>query len=1294
MEHSTPAADSQQHPYTPNGPAYEKSSYFAAANASSPASIQATDGSLNAAAAAVAQPSAFPPGSSPIAPYPYSEFLPIYLPQASTSYHNQLLQYNRLISPSRGGGLQTPPLPPIVSSSTAQAGGRSRSSSKVSLKDSASAKGSSGGGHGGRSHHNSDKNRSVIASKDVPPKMSNRHHHNEPVKGHTSRSAPATASHAPSHSASVPSTPHQHARKFSFESRDPSPTAANNHSPRSAYSETTATVPPSLKNLPPRLGGCKFETAQINSRRRIPYSVGNERLETLDLSTVKSKLSEDEERKLATDMREVYDRLLPTQAVEESRQKLVQKLETIFNEEWPGHDIRVNLFGSSGNFLCSDDSDVDICITTSWQQLEDVCMIAALLARKGFEKVVCISAAKVPIVKVWDPTLGLACDMNVNNTLALENTRMIRTYVETDPRVRQLAMLVKYWTRRRKVNDAAFGGTLSSYTWICLIIAFLQVRNPPVLPALHQLPFKLPRPDGQSEFADNLKRLKGYGKANKSSEAELLFQFFRFYAHEFDYDKHVLSVRMGKLVTKAEKKWIYALNNQLCVEEPFNTSRNLGNTADEYSFRGLHLEIRRAFDLIADGKFEEACETYIFPKEEEKVWSRPAPQPRPVLLRSASQTHSGRGGRGNHRGNRNNNNHRGNSNFNRRASSSIPTYDANFMVPQMAMQPDMSWYYNVPFAFPYVQQDLMTHMYPQQQENLRQWQLYSQQQAAALSQQQANGQPRVPTNASLGQQSQQSSDRSRTNSFDNAPMSAPPRTEPYPPALYTGMPLGQPFIPQGTAAYGPYVASPVMASGNSQDFRRALQRSTVATDSGGSASSSSMRSQSQPASRPQNANYTSTQYAAPHAPPASGGQAVRNANGFPIPSFIPDEANLDDTPKGKNASPPTTSQQTAGRNDLSPSRPAVTTRTSPNAQTIANGSIAFGDLGTQSSSTRRRRLSTDVPQTILDRRMRRTSRSPSPMGHTRAISVGAGPTPLAGEPLSAGPAISPGGPLVVNGSGAKGIPNHLHKQPSGQEAMQMNGTVPHGFENPLQVSFGQPAVPTSYAHTATQPMMGANGKDLPNPTLQGPTSVASPPLAPSVQGPLADDTSFRERIANMSIQSGNNPLVSPDAANPASSGRLSPSTRLRLFSRQPQSVAIAPLDLAFSGEGFAAKGADSALLSPVYEHRTPSPTVIRNGDIFSKADMRQSESNAKGAHSEPVKADEKLKLNSVAAHKPSPLGQPTASPRENGHVRGAKSETDGGWQKAGKGRKKGSNVVQHNASVEQPPKNTSERKGG
>lgn len=81
----------------------------------------------------------------------------------------------------------------------------------------------------------------------------------------------------------------------------------------------------------------------------------------------------------------------------------------------------------------------------------------------GMQRVICVSTAKVPIVKIWDPELRLACDMNVNNTLALENTRMIKIYVEIDPRVRPLAMILKHWTKRRIVNDA---GKCMPHFWL------------------------------------------------------------------------------------------------------------------------------------------------------------------------------------------------------------------------------------------------------------------------------------------------------------------------------------------------------------------------------------------------------------------------------------------------------------------------------------------------------------------------------------------------------------------------------------------------------------------------------------------------------------------------------------------------------------------------------------------------------------------------------------------------------------------------------------------------------------
>lgn len=72
----------------------------------------------------------------------------------------------------------------------------------------------------------------------------------------------------------------------------------------------------------------------------------------------------------------------------------------------------------------------------------------------GMERLICVPGAKVPIVKIWDPEFRVACDMNVNNTMAIHNTRMIKTYVEIDDRVRPLALIIKNWTKQRLLNDA------------------------------------------------------------------------------------------------------------------------------------------------------------------------------------------------------------------------------------------------------------------------------------------------------------------------------------------------------------------------------------------------------------------------------------------------------------------------------------------------------------------------------------------------------------------------------------------------------------------------------------------------------------------------------------------------------------------------------------------------------------------------------------------------------------------------------------------------------------------------
>lgn len=96
------------------------------------------------------------------------------------------------------------------------------------------------------------------------------------------------------------------------------------------------------------------------SRRRIPYSLGGDRLERVT-SGLKKQLDPNEEEKLSGDMRELYDRILPSAESENRRARFVEKLERILNGQWPGNSIKVHVFGSSGNLLCTTDSDGQSC---------------------------------------------------------------------------------------------------------------------------------------------------------------------------------------------------------------------------------------------------------------------------------------------------------------------------------------------------------------------------------------------------------------------------------------------------------------------------------------------------------------------------------------------------------------------------------------------------------------------------------------------------------------------------------------------------------------------------------------------------------------------------------------------------------------------------------------------------------------------------------------------------------------------------------------------------------------------
>ena len=239
--------------------------------------------------------------------------------------------------------------------------------------------------------------------------------------------------------------------------------------------------------------------------------------------------------------------------------------------------------------------------------------------------------ARIPIVQFVDPETEFECDISFNNPLAMCNTSLLRAYSEVDPRVRPLAFIIKAWSRARLMNSPG-EGTLSSYGYILLLLHYLQTRSPAVVPNLQRLPPDWdgsylppgtksrvqPQPDTYEmelnpvdgtpcktyfyQPADEgmRRKLQAYGQNNKQSVAELLVGFFKYYAYDFDFRASVVSVQTGGPITKVSKAEIdgWPLHERLSIEDPFETSYDVGHVVKTAQMVHVHSELLRAYTLV------------------------------------------------------------------------------------------------------------------------------------------------------------------------------------------------------------------------------------------------------------------------------------------------------------------------------------------------------------------------------------------------------------------------------------------------------------------------------------------------------------------------------------------------------------------------------------------------------------------------------------------------------------------------------------------------------------------------
>ncbi|XP_075247414.1 poly(A) RNA polymerase GLD2-like [Convolutriloba macropyga] len=257
------------------------------------------------------------------------------------------------------------------------------------------------------------------------------------------------------------------------------------------------------------------------------------------------------------------------------------------------------LVGSTLNGCASKTSDADLCLylpNANIDKRKTLNLLEKLrnrLRRSGQFGGIQLIRATVPILKFNDHVTGFECDLNINNSVGIRNTHLLKAYSLVDERLAQLMFAVKYWARFNGINDAS-AGTFNSYSLALMTIFFLQVGvSPPIAPVLQQVEKEMFSLDREVEQLPRLDKMESkYRNDNSQTIGDLFCQFFEFFNSRFNFDTDIASIRLGRILKRSSKSEPQWTEKYICIEEPFDQS----NTARAVYSHEKFTRIKQAFE--------------------------------------------------------------------------------------------------------------------------------------------------------------------------------------------------------------------------------------------------------------------------------------------------------------------------------------------------------------------------------------------------------------------------------------------------------------------------------------------------------------------------------------------------------------------------------------------------------------------------------------------------------------------------------------------------------------------------
>ncbi|KAJ9452839.1 Poly(A) RNA polymerase gld-4 [Diplonema papillatum] len=290
---------------------------------------------------------------------------------------------------------------------------------------------------------------------------------------------------------------------------------------------------------------------------------------------------------------EIYDFMHHMELTEDERsvrRGIAERVEAVTRKLWPESTLEV--FGSWATNLCLPSSDIDF--TLSGVESSEAQKLSRAMQSDGLTTQV-ISATKVPLVRITDPTSGIHADISFNMSRAAASAANMKRLVRKYPVARPLIMTLKSILKLGNINELYTGG-LSSYSLSLMVIAYLQMAAAQAKPSEEEEEQDNENSEGTAEDEEETSGSEGSeassaeltgtrsrtsGSSNVSSvenerdlcqgAGQALIGFLETYGLEatgLDFDTIAVSVAQGKCIPKKDSPCGAHSTSSLCLEDP------------------------------------------------------------------------------------------------------------------------------------------------------------------------------------------------------------------------------------------------------------------------------------------------------------------------------------------------------------------------------------------------------------------------------------------------------------------------------------------------------------------------------------------------------------------------------------------------------------------------------------------------------------------------------------------------------------------------------------------------------